>query len=78
MFSIKLSQPDEDTCQMNERQEGRCQFVAVCGDTPEVLEASEEAFDQVAVSVEMVIQAALGKLIGTRCNAGGHARWSNQ
>ncbi len=32
-------------------RKGRCQFVVACvGDTPEVLEAGEEALDQVAVS----------------------------
>ncbi len=66
----QLSQPDEGTRQMDERLKGRCQFVVACGDTPEALEASEEAFDQVAVSVEMAIEAALGKSIGTRRNDG--------
>jgi len=55
---------------MNERQKGRFQFVVARGDTPEVLEASEDAFDQVAVSVKMAIEAALGKSIGTRRNDG--------
>ncbi len=55
---------------MNERQKGGCQFVVARGDTPEVLEASEKAFDQVAVLVEMAIKAALGKSIGTRRDDG--------
>jgi hypothetical protein len=55
---------------MNERQKGRCEFVVARGDTPEVLDASEEAFDQIAVSVEMAIEAALGKTIGAGRNHG--------
>lgn len=55
---------------MNERQKGRCQFVVARSDTPEVLEASEKAFDQAAVLVEMAIESALGKSIGARRNDG--------
>jgi hypothetical protein len=40
---------------MNERQKGRCEFVVARGDTPEMFDASEETFDQIAVSVEMAI-----------------------
>lgn len=58
---------------MNERQKGRCEFVVARGDTPEMFDASEEAFDQIAVSVEMAIEAALGKAIGTARNHGLHA-----
>ena len=49
---------------MNERQKGLCEFVVARGDAPELLDASEEAFDQVAVFVVMAIEAALGKAIG--------------
>ena len=49
---------------MDEGQKGDCQFVVSRGDTPEVLDASEEAFDQVAVFVEMAIEMALDESIG--------------
>ena len=55
---------------MNERQKGRCEFVVARGDPPEVFDASEEAFDQIAVPVEMAIEAALGKVIGAGRNHG--------
>jgi hypothetical protein len=58
---------------MNERQKGRCELVVACGDTPEVLDAREEAFDQIAVAAEMAIEAALGKTIGTGRNHGKYA-----
>lgn len=51
---------------MDERQKGQGQFVVARGDTPEMLDASEEALDQIAVSVEMAIEVALGESIGTR------------
>ncbi len=55
---------------MNERQEGLGQLVVACGDTPELFDASEEAFDQVAVPIEMTIEAALGDSIGAGRNDG--------
>jgi hypothetical protein len=51
----QLGQPDEGTRETNERQKGRCEFVVARGDTPEMFDASEETFDQIAVSVEMAI-----------------------
>ena len=66
----QFSQPDEGTREMNERQKGRCEFVVARGNTPEVLDASEEAFDQIAVSIEMAIEVALGKAIGAGRNQG--------
>ena len=59
---------------MNERQKGRCEFVVARGDTPEVLDAGEEAFDQIAVAVKMAIEAALGKSIGAGRNHGLRSR----
>lgn len=64
------SQPDESTGQMNEGQERLGQFVIARGDTPEVFDASEEAFDQIAVPIEMTIEAALGDSIGAGRNDG--------
>lgn len=34
---------------MNKRQEGHSQFVVARGNTPEMLDACEEAFDQIAI-----------------------------
>lgn len=50
---------------MNERQKGFGQLVVACSDAPEVFDASEESFDQIAVAVEMVIEVALSQAIGT-------------
>lgn len=49
---------------MNERQEGCGEFVVARGDASKVLDASEEAFDQIAVAVDMAIEGTLGKSIG--------------
>jgi len=59
---------------MNERQKGFCQFVVTRGDTPEMFDSRKEAFDQIAVSVEMVIETALGKTIGAWRNDSLRAR----
>ena len=59
---------------MNERQEGFGLLVVARGDTPEVFHASEKTFDQIAVPIEMTIEAALGDSIGARRNHGLRAR----
>lgn len=50
---------------MNEREEGRSEFVVARSDAPKVLDARKEALDQIAVSVEMTIETALVSSIGT-------------
>jgi hypothetical protein len=62
----QLSQPDENTRQINERQEGLGEFVVAGGDTSEVFDAGEETFDQIAFLLEMAIEIALGEAIGAR------------
>ena len=43
---------------MNERQEGFCKFVVSRGDASELLDASEETFDQIAALVDMPVERA--------------------
>jgi len=49
---------------MNERQEGRGEFVVARGDASELLDATEETFDQVAIFVEMPIERAWTEPVG--------------
>ena len=51
---------------MNERQEGLGEFVVTCGDAPELLDATEETLDQIAVLVEVPIERTGVEPIGTR------------
>ena len=41
------SQPDDSACEMNERQEGRGEFVVARGNASELLDATEETLDQI-------------------------------
>ena len=50
---------------MDERQKGQSQFVVSSGDAAEMFDASEEAFDQIAVFVEMAIEVSLIQPIGS-------------
>lgn len=51
---------------MNERQERLGEFVVSCGDASEMLESREETLDQIAIAVEMTIEVAGCKAIGSR------------
>ena len=62
----QLSQPDESTSEMNERQEGLGEFVVARGDASELLDATEETLDQVAALVEVSIERTWIEPIGTR------------
>lgn len=53
---------------MNERQERFGEFVVSRGDAPELLETGEEALDQIAIAVEMTIEVARRKPIGSGWN----------
>lgn len=52
---------------MNERQKRFGEFVVSRGDASELLETSEEAFDQIAIAIEMPIELS-------RCTAIGSGR----
>ena len=58
------SQPDESTCDMDERQKRRGEFVVARGDASELLDATEETLDQIAIFVEMPIERARAEPIG--------------
>ena len=51
---------------MNERQEGFGEFVVTSGDASELLDTSEETFDQIAALVEVPIERTWVEPIGTR------------
>lgn len=53
---------------MNERQERLGEFVVARGDASEMLESSEEALDQIASAVEMVVEFTRGEAIGSGWN----------
>ena len=53
---------------MDKREEGLGEFVVARGDAPEMLEASEEALDQIASAVEMAVELARCQSIGARRN----------
>ena len=59
---------------MDERQKRGSQFVVSSGDAPEVFDASEEAFDPIAVFVELAIEGSLNPPIGTRWDNGLRTR----
>ena len=58
------SQPDESASEMDEGQERLGEFVVTRGDASEMLEAGEEALDQIASAVEMSIEGARRQAIG--------------
>src|SRR5574337_382977 len=64
------SQPDESASEMNERQEGRGEFVVSRGDASELLDAVEETLDQIAILVEVPIELAGVEAIGAWGNDG--------
>ena len=51
---------------MNERQERLGEFVVASGDAPELLDATEEALDQIAAFVEVPVERTWIEPIGTR------------
>ena len=51
---------------MNKRKKGLCEFVVACGDTAELLDATEETLDQVAAFVDMPVKGTGVVAIGTR------------
>ena len=55
---------------MNERQEGLGKLVVARGNASELLDAAEEAFDQVAIAIQMPIERARIASIGSRRNHG--------
>ena len=61
----QLSQPEESTSEMNERQEGLGEFVVACGDASELLDATEETLDQVATLVDVAVERTGMEPIGT-------------
>ena len=76
------SQPEDSASQMNERQEGLCEFVVPGGDASELLDTAEETLDQMAALVDMPVERAwiesvgawrddrLAALLGNGCNEG--------
>lgn len=48
---------------MNERQEGRGEFVVACGDTPELLDATEKSLNQVTVFITMLVEESLNQTV---------------
>lgn len=53
---------------MNERQKRLGEFVVSRGDAPEMLETGEEAFDQISIAIEMPVEGARRKPIGSGRN----------
>lgn len=51
---------------MNEREERLGEFVVAGGDASELLETSEESFDEIARPVEVAIEIPRGKAVGAR------------
>ena len=64
----QLGQPDESASEMNERQEGLGEFVVARGDVSELIDAVEEALDQIAVLVDMPIERTRIESVGARRN----------
>lgn len=62
------SQPDDSASQMNERQEGCCEFVVARGDASELLDATEETLDQIAALVDMPVERAGVESVRARWN----------
>jgi hypothetical protein len=55
---------------MNERQEGPGKFVLARGDASVLLDVTEEAFDQLAIFVEMPMEQTREEPVGTPRNHG--------
>lgn len=51
---------------MNERQEGFCEFVVASGNASELLDTTEEPFDQIAAFVDMPVERARVESVGAR------------
>jgi hypothetical protein len=73
----QLSQPDENACKMDEREERLGEFVVARGDASEMFETSEEAFDQIACPVEIAIERPWGETVGAGRNNRLSARGFN-
>ena len=55
-----MSDPESNGCESDSSEEVSCEFVVSCGDTSEMFDLVEEAFDEVALFVDLRIDGALG------------------
>ena len=66
----RLRQPNESAGEVNEREEGLGEFVVARGDASELFDPCEEAFDQIAILIDVPIEGTRMESIGARRNHG--------